>query len=150
MSRIYTVPGEYHEKTKKFMRNIVRVLEDNNVIEKHDLAALFLLGDSFNTYVLAREQLFKDGLFFDDESEPTLPGMELKGIKKAAKIKTHPALRIANDAHQQVTKLLIEFNLTPKSRKKPEPITPLTEEPGEVVKSPIDKFVIKRDDNKAM
>ena len=139
MASIYVVPTEYHKKTKEFMRGIARSISP----ERQDLAALFLLGDSFNTYILARDILMADGLILEDiPAQQELPGMELKGINKVRNMKPHPALRIATDSHAQVTKLLIEFNLTPKSRKKPEPAPMEQPEPEE--STPIDRFVVKK------
>ena len=125
------------------MRQIAGSLLASESLERQDLAALFLLGDALNTYILAREQLFKDGLFFNSTVEQAiLPGMEFKGIEKIKNIKPHPALRVAQDSYNQVTKLLIEFNLTPRSRKKPENITPLDDTEPFEPEAPIDKFVI--------
>ena len=141
MSRIYNIPKEYQEQTKKLLRPIVGNLLANDSLEKQDLAALFLLGDALNTYILARQQLLKDGITLENKIEQTtIPGMDYKGINKARNIRPHPALRIANDSFNQATRLLIEFNLTPRSRKKPE-IVPLDEENIMEPESPIERFV---------
>jgi len=139
MAKKFIVPAEYHDKTKVFLRQIVRTMP----IEEQDQSALFLLGDCFNTYILARELLLKDGFLLEPNADPVLPGMELTGINKVRNIRPHPALRIATDSHNQLIKLLIEFNLTPKSRKKPEPV-PLEDEAPIEEKSPMERFILKK------
>ena len=140
MKIAYIVPAHYHPKAKAYMRLIIRTLNEDPDSLKADAAALQLLGDRFNTYTLAQEILLKEGIILEDKDpeNPTLPGMELKGINKARNIRPHPALKIASDCHNQITKLLIEFNLTPKSRKGPNLDI---EKDDPIVFAPIDRFI---------
>jgi len=124
------------------MAEIIRQLAKKNGFEKQDLPALSLLGYSYHNYFVSRDILLKDGLMIQEKDEfqqPTLPGMEPVFITKLRASKPHPALKICNDSQNQITKILIEFGLTPKSRKKNLDPT----DPPSIDESPIDKFVGK-------
>lgn len=138
----FDVPETYHPEAKKIMAEIIRHLHKNNSFEKQDIPALSLLGYSYHTYFISRDLLLKDGIMIQEQDQirqPTLPGMEPQFITKLRSSKPHPALKICNDAQNQITKILIEFNLTPRSRKK------ITLDPNSIPspgdESPIDKFL---------
>jgi P27 family predicted phage terminase small subunit len=110
-----------HPKAKAQMDEIIKFLTKDKSIIKQDSTALVILSNSFSVYYQAIDILNRDGLVFEDENkvmEPCLPGMEPTFITRLRNIKPHPALKIANDSQNQITKLLIEFGLTPRSRKK--------------------------------
>jgi P27 family predicted phage terminase small subunit len=137
MKALFNCPDGYHQKAKDQMADIVKNLNKEKFISKLDIPALAMLAYSYDIYFKAAEILLRDGIVMEDSQnqQPTLPGMEPTFISKMKVTKAHPALRIATDAQNQITKLLIEFNLTPRSRKKiTDPVTP---EP----QSPADKFI---------
>jgi P27 family predicted phage terminase small subunit len=110
-----------HPKAKKQMDDIIKYLAADKSIKVQDYTALTLLSNSFSVYYQAIDILNKDGLVIEDlqrSMQPSLPGMEPAFLTKLRSTKPHPALKIANDAQYQITKLLIEFQLTPRSRKK--------------------------------
>ena len=139
----FDIPESYHPEAKKIMAEIFRHLNRNNGIEKQDLPALSLLAYSYHTYFQSRDILLKDGIMIEEKDQiqqPTLPGMEPAFITKIRTAKPHPALKICNDSQNQITKILIEFNLTPHSRKKNLDIS-IPESFGD---SPIDKFITQK------
>lgn len=136
----FDIPESFHPEAKKTMNQIIRQLSVKNGFEKQDLPALSLLGYSYHTYFFSRDILLKDGLMVQEKDEfqqPTLPGMEPIFITKIRASKPHPAIKICNDSQNQITKILIEFGLTPKSRKKNLDLNS-DPTPGD---DPIDKFV---------
>jgi P27 family predicted phage terminase small subunit len=133
--------NKLHPTAKIQMDEIIRFLKNDKSIIKQDSTALSILSNSFSVYYQAIDILNRDGLVFEDDNkvmQPSLPGMEPLFITRLRSIKPHPALKIANDAQNQITKLLIEFGLTPKSRKKTSSISKKIE-----ALSPADKFIGK-------
>lgn len=131
-----------HPKARKQMDEIVGFLRKDKSFKSQDMTAVTILANSFSIYYQAVDILQKDGIVIQDVAnilQPSLPGMEPEFLRKIRSTKIHPALRIANDAQSQITKLLIEFNLTPRRRKKTD--NPMAM-PDAV--SPIDKFVSKK------
>lgn len=136
----FKIPETYHPVAKEYMNQIMKLLHSKNIVQREDFAAVILLGDLFNTYCQARDLLNRDGIILEEKEsiiDPVLPGLEPAILTKIKGQKVHPALKVATDAQNQITKLLIEFNLTPRSRKKIELDLPVIEENV----SPIDKFI---------
>jgi P27 family predicted phage terminase small subunit len=139
----FDIPESYHPEAKKTMSEIIRQLQKKDGFEKQDFPALSILGYSYHNYFISRDILLKDGLMIQEQDQirqPTLPGMEPLFITKLRASKPHPALKICNDSQNQITKILIEFGLTPKSRKKN---LDMAEAPTPDNVSPIDKFLPK-------
>jgi len=97
------------------MGDLVRQLNKENSITKLDTGALILLGDAYNKYFEAQDILLKEGYMVGK--------------------KPHPALKICHESQTEVMKLLIEFELTPKRRKKA--VMPVKKEPV----SPMEAFI---------
>ena len=136
------IPESYHPEAKSSMAEIFRSLNKEGSIEKKDMAALNLLAYSYHVYFQSRDLLLKDGLMIEDKEQnlqPPLPGMEPQFITKLRASKPHPALKMCNDAQNQITRILIEFNLTPRSRKKT--TMDMDNPPIPSEQSPIDKFI---------
>jgi P27 family predicted phage terminase small subunit len=120
MRILYKVPEEFHSKAKKFMTDLVRQLNKDDLIIKLDTAALILLGDAYNKYFEAQDILLREGFMLKDKNDHQKP---------------HPALKICHESQVEVMKLLIEFGLTPKRRKK----AVMPEKKQEM--APIDKYI---------
>jgi P27 family predicted phage terminase small subunit len=116
MRVVYNPPKEYCPDAAKYMKELVKLLNSGAIVSKLDTAALTLLGNTYNTYCLASQIILKEGIIGEEG-------------------RINPCIKIANDAQIQLQKLLIEFGLTPKGRKR---ITPLPEQEPQ---SPIDKFI---------
>jgi P27 family predicted phage terminase small subunit len=119
MRILYKVPEEFHPKAKKFMTDLVRQLNKDDLIIKLDTGALILLGNAYNKYFEAQDILLREGYMLND---------------KKGSVKPHPALKICHESQVEVMKLLIEFGLTPKRRKKVV-LVPKVDE------APIEKFI---------
>lgn len=133
----YISPDHLHSKAKVQMDEIYSILIKEKGIKRQDSSALYILADCYSLYYQAMDILKRDGIVQEEAAnaiQQSLPGMEPAFIQKMRVTKAHPALKIATDAQYQITKLLIEFNLTPKARKKTD--VPIPEPP-----SPADKFI---------
>jgi len=141
----FLIPESYHPQAKEYLIDILKQINKDKAIKKQDLTAFTLLGDYIHIYCQAREILLRDGIIMGDQPssmQASIPGMEKSFISKMRNLKPHPALKIAADAQNQIIRLLIEFNLTPRSRKKTVDLTlPLVAETE--YSSPIDKFMKK-------
>jgi len=104
-TRNRSIPSNITDKAKRFMKELLIVLEDKNIHTTLDKTAISLLAHTYDNYIKATEMLEHDGL-------------TLYNYTSAGKnMKAHPAVKIQLDAQIQLTKLLIEFGLTPKSRR---------------------------------
>lgn len=99
------IPSKISSKSKRFMRELMSVLDEKAVHTTLDKSAIQLIAHTYDNWLQATEMLEKDGLTIYNY---TSAGRNLKA---------HPAVKIQLDAQIQLTKLLIEFGLTPKSRK---------------------------------
>jgi P27 family predicted phage terminase small subunit len=82
---------------------VARQLRDAGVLTSMDSAALALYCEAFARYLHANQQIAKFGPVVKAPS-----GFPVQS----------PFLAIANKAHEQMTKMLIEFGMTPSSRTK--------------------------------
>lgn len=98
-------PSSIGDKAKKFMKELLDVLEDKSINTALDKAAISLIAHTYDNYIKATEMLEHDGLTIYQYSAA------------GRNVKAHPAVKIQLDAQIQLTKLLVEFGLTPKSRK---------------------------------
>ena len=99
------IPSKVCDRTKRFMRDLLEVLDQNNVHSVLDKPAIQLLAYTYDNYIKATEMIEQSDIVV---YHYTSTGKNLKA---------HPAVKIQLDAQVQLTKLLIEFGLTPKSRK---------------------------------
>lgn len=105
-TRDRTIPSAVGNKTKTFMKELLQVLEDKSINTALDKTAIQLMAYTYDNYIKATEQLEQNG------------SLTIYNYTSAGKnLKAHPAVKIQLDAQIQLTKLLVEFGLTPKSRK---------------------------------
>ena len=110
-NRYIIFPDDLSSETYSYIRKLLKDLSQENILSAIDDGMLLLLGNSYNTYLLASEKLAEEGHFIND--------------------RPHPAIKLMKDAQVQITKLLIELNKI-RRRNPPRP----TKE-----SSPIEKFI---------
>lgn len=93
---------------------VARQLEDSGVLTVMDAPALALYCEAFARWAQATAHVLKHGQVI---TSPT--GMQ----------KQSPYLLIANKAHDQMAKMLVEFGMTPSSRSRVSRATPMTKNP---------------------
>jgi P27 family predicted phage terminase small subunit len=126
MPRPALIPTSISPKAKTFMKNLLGVLGEKSINTKLDSAAISLIAHTYDNYINATEILKKEGLVI---TSFTAAGENPKA---------HPAVKIQLDAQIQLTRLLIEFGLTPKSRK--DVVSVKVDTPTKAG-SPIDDFI---------
>jgi P27 family predicted phage terminase small subunit len=100
------LPDQYWEEiTTEFYLFIVRELLINEVIQKCDYPSVRLLGDTYNTYAIARQSIRNNGLVYKTISTKGEPIM-----------KANPSQKILQDTLVQLQKLLDSLGLNPKAR----------------------------------
>jgi len=104
METTYKIPDEFCAEAKQYMADLLVLLGKEGIINNLDTAALTLLGDSYNKYLLSQEILLQEGIV-------------VRG-KNGEVLRAHPAVKICHDSEVFLTKLLLEFGLTPKRRQK--------------------------------
>ncbi|MBN2763744.1 MAG: P27 family phage terminase small subunit [Bacteroidales bacterium] len=117
MEVLYKPPKELHNKARKYMADLVKLLSEAENVTKLDKGALILLGNALHKYFSAQDILFSEGYIRQGE--------------------IHPASKLVHEAEVEILKLLVEFNLTPK-RRRTSGIKP--PEPSEGM-APIDQFL---------
>lgn len=100
MALRYTPPAQLRPKAKKYIKEVVRVLNQRETLDSIDVGALDMLAISYNTYVRANEELLNQPLTIETS----------QGTSK------NPLLGIAKDALNQSVLIMKEFGLTAKSR----------------------------------
>lgn len=91
-------------KAKRYMRDLLGVLSDKSVNSTLDSAAIQLIGQTYHNYINATEELADVGMYQEIETQ------------SGSSLKAHPAVKVQLDSQIQLTRLLLEFGLTPKSR----------------------------------
>lgn len=99
----FIIPSDIEEEAKEYITDVVKMLEDNGVMEDVDTAALTMLSRNYSMFIKANKQLEKDGLTV---------------VSDRGNIAPHPAIKIAKDAQVQAMKVMAEFGLTAKARTK--------------------------------
>ena len=99
----FNIPSDIEDEAKKYMADVLEMLESNGVMEQVDTAALTMLARNYSTFIKASKQLEKDGLTVTSDR---------------GNIAAHPAIKIANDAQTKAMKVMAEFGLTAKARTK--------------------------------
>lgn len=103
MAQKFKIPSDIESDAKEYMKNVLAKLEENGILENVDSAALTMLARNYSTFIRASKQLEKDGITYMSDRHNIQP---------------HPAIKIANDAQSKAMKVMEEFGLTAKSRKK--------------------------------
>ena len=103
MAQKFKIPTDIESDAKEYMKTVLAKLEENGILENVDSAALTMLARNYSTVIRASKQLEKDGITYMSDRNNIQP---------------HPAIKIANDAQSKAMKVMEEFGLTAKSRKK--------------------------------
>jgi P27 family predicted phage terminase small subunit len=103
MAQKFKIPTDIESDAKEYMKTVLAKLEENGILENVDSAALTMLARNYSTFIRASKQLEKDGITYMSDRNNIQP---------------HPAIKIANDAQSKAMKVMEEFGLTAKSRKK--------------------------------
>src|SRR3989339_721351 len=119
----YKIPNDIENEARLYMEEVVSMLEERGVMENIDNAALTMLARNYSTFIRASKQVEKDGMMITNN----------KGNLEA-----HPMIKVAKDAQVQAMKVMVEFGLTAKSRKK----LPMMEKKEE--ESPLEQFARKK------
>lgn len=98
------IPAKYDDRTKAYMLHLVSILEKDESIKDVDNTALELFAFCYNSYIIARDLLLKEGLVARD--------------KNGVAVRSHPAVKICHDNEIKMFKILKEFRMTPKGREK--------------------------------
>ena len=107
-------------ETIQFMNTVTKYLEKNDKLKVIDTAALLMLADSYNTYLVASNQLRKEGVTVTNSRGVTIQ---------------HPAYAIQKTAIATTLQILGEFGCTLRSRNK------LSMMETEVNESPLEQFI---------
>ena len=99
----FKIPLDIEPEAKKYMKEVVSMLTENGLIERVDDAAIKMLAYNYSTFIKAQKTISKDGLTV---------------ISDRGNIAEHPAVKIGKDAQVQAMKVMQEFGLTARSRKK--------------------------------
>lgn len=117
----FTIPAKLEPEAKSYMEEVLRMLEDNGIIEKVDDAALQMLAYNYSTFIKANKIIEKEGLTVRSDR---------------GNIAEHPAVKIGRDAQTQAMRVMTEFGLTAKSRSKLPQLEDATSED-----SPLEAFI---------
>ena len=113
-------PEDLETETLDFMSTVVKYLTKNDKLKDIDTAALLMLADSYNTYLISSKQLRAEGVTVINSRGVTIQ---------------HPAYAIQKTAIATTLQILAEFGCTLRSRNKLEMLE------TETVESPLEKFM---------
>lgn len=94
-------PGDLNEIAKIQWREWAELLHRTRILTEADLMALKLACEAYGRWFEATEHIKANGMLI-----PTPNGF----------VAQSPMVQIANKAHEQIVKLLVEFGMTPSSR----------------------------------
>lgn len=103
MNTKFIIPTDIEDEAKNYIQDVLKMLEENGVMEDVDTAALTMLARNYSMFIKASKQLEKDGLTV---------------VSDRGNLSPHPAIKIAKDAQIQAMKVMAEFGLTAKARTK--------------------------------
>ena len=117
------------KEAKKFVRELVKELDRQDIIQELDTTLIELAGSTYHVYFVSRKNIMTEG-----------PTYVAKGYTGSDLIKANPNLKIMLDSQIQLMKIISELGLSPKSRKQLSqmPISSLDNE------SPLKAFLIER------
>lgn len=119
----FVIPKDIEKEASEYMKDVLEKLKDRGVMENVDTAALTMLARNYSTFIRASKQVEKDGMMITNN----------KGNLEA-----HPMIKVAKDAQTQAMKVMVEFGLTAKSRKKLPSMDKKDDD------SPLEQFVKKK------
>lgn len=117
----FKIPKDIEKEAKEYMTNVIKMLEENEVMKDVDTAALTMLARNYSMFIKASKQLELEGLTVTSDRGNIAP---------------HPAIKIAKDAQTQAMRVMEKFGLTAKDRTK---IAKLSDNSKEL--SPLEQFV---------
>ena len=103
MNTKFIIPVDIEDEAKTYIQDVLKMLEENGVMEDVDTAALTMLCRNYSMFIKASKQIEKDGLTV---------------VSDRGNLSPHPAIKIAKDAQTQAMKVMVEFGLTAKARTK--------------------------------
>lgn len=104
MSKIkYTPRKGLRPDTVKYIREVVKSLNDKDAALPIDLGAISMLAENYNLFLEAGEQIASEGLLIYNSK-----GDQIK----------NPLIKVQTDAQIQAVKIMTEFGLTVKSRER--------------------------------
>ena len=116
----FTLPKNLEEETIEYINNVLKYLEKNETLQIIDGGALYMLTESYNTYIKATKQLNEDGLTFENNM---------------GNITISPLFQVRKTALKDATDILRDFGLTLKSRKQ------IKKDEVEIEESPLTQFL---------
>lgn len=96
------VPSTICEEAKLFLNNLIKLLEEQDIMTSLDTSALELLGYTYDNYIKATHAIQKYGLTFKSPRGET---------------KSRPEVKIQIDSLIQINKIMDSFGLNPRARK---------------------------------
>lgn len=117
----FSIPKNVSKETGAFMKNVIKELNQKNVIQNIDLGAIKMLCVSYEMYLQASEILLDEGCILVNKYGDRIP---------------NPAQTIATKNYAQVIKIMTEYGLTIKSRTSMKSVND-----GDKEESPLDKFL---------
>ena len=106
MSKDFPVPADICPAAKNYMKALLHELTENMIdYNGLDYLALELIAYTYHTYITAKDLVLKENYVVKE-----------RNARNAGISKPHPAVKIMYDANSQLTRLVQEFGLTPKSR----------------------------------
>lgn len=103
MKENFKIPKDIEPEAKEYIQNVLDTLEENDVMEEVDSAALTMLARNYSMFIKANKLIEKEGITV---------------VSDRGNISAHPAVGIAKDAQVQAMKVMAEFGLTAKARTK--------------------------------
>lgn len=116
----FNLPSNLEEETTEYINNVLSYLKKNDKLNVIDGGALYMLADSYNTYIKASKLLALEGITVRSDR---------------GNIAQHPAFGIMKHSIATAMDILRDFGLTLKSRSKLNIIDSETEE------SPLMQFI---------
>lgn len=118
----YEINKQNEKETQRFMKALLSKL-NNNSLQQVDEAALRLLEDTFNLYLMAQKDIRENGITITSDRN---------------NISISPSVTISRNCITQLIPLLQEFGCTVKSRSK------LSIDDVKIEASPLDRFIETR------
>ncbi len=123
MSFQLKIPHSVPSETRIYMRDLIKLLNAQDLITELDSGALKLLMQVHEKWIKSTKIIEDEGYVIADEN-----------ARGTTCHKPHPALTIQKDATIQLTRLFAQFGLTPQARKKIGQEKPVAD-------SPLAKFI---------
>lgn len=99
----FEIPSDIEDEAKEYMDDVLMNLEESDLLQNVDTAALTMLARNYSTFIKASKKLEIDGLTVTSST---------------GNISAHPLVKIAKDAQIQAMNIMKEFGLTAKARTK--------------------------------